>query len=156
MYFHYIPLRFTPDRGLVRMNLTLLAWSARRSATAKLVINLEILNMLCSKTYFRVLKYRHRGSASLGGVVVGYGLTPSGILGLLRISRRAASSCGVLRVIQSNQPPESSSSDSDFSGSGGSGFQSSCGVKLRNGNPSASLVKASDLSNQTLSSRNRK
>lgn len=85
--------------------------------------------------------------ASLGGVAVGYGLAPSGILGLLRTSRRAASSCGVLRVIQSNQPPESSSSDSvlDFFGSEGSGFQSSRGVKLRYGIPSASLVKASDL-----------
>lgn len=38
------------------------------------------------------LTKRHRGSASLGGVAVGYGLAPSGILGLLRTSRRAASS----------------------------------------------------------------
>ena len=47
MYFHYIPLRLTPDRWLVRMNLTLLAWSARRSATAKIVINSDIPILLC-------------------------------------------------------------------------------------------------------------
>ncbi len=47
MYFHYIPLRLTPDRGLVRINLTLLAWSARRSATAKLAIIPDILSLQC-------------------------------------------------------------------------------------------------------------
>ena len=47
MYFHYIPLHLTLDRGLVRMNLTLLAWSARRSATAKLALIFEIHVLLC-------------------------------------------------------------------------------------------------------------
>ena len=42
MYVHYIPLRLTPDRMFVRMNFTQLAWSARRSAIAKLIIFFEI------------------------------------------------------------------------------------------------------------------
>ena len=36
MYFHYIPLRLTPDRGWLGKELSLLAWSVRRSVITKL------------------------------------------------------------------------------------------------------------------------